>query len=153
MIGNFIDERIEVYVAKYRTVSVDFWNHPIVLEKMTPEEKYFYLYLLTNPHITQIGIYKIRKKQMAFDLGYSIESVHSLMDRFTDHHKLVRYNPETRELAIKSWGEFNLHKGGKTVMDCVITELLEVEDYSLIHYVAVSIKKQEILSLYESFYN
>lgn len=140
-------------MAKYRTVSADFWNHPIVLEKMTPEDKYFYLYLLTNPHITQIGIYKIRKKQMAFDLGYSIESVHSLMDRFMGHHKIVRYNPETGELAIKSWGEFNLHKGGKTVMDCVISELLEVEDYSLIHYVAVSIKKQEILSLYESFYN
>ncbi|MCM3602212.1 hypothetical protein M3175_15830 [Robertmurraya korlensis] len=140
-------------MAKYRTVSVDFWNHPVVLEKMTPEDKYFYLYLLTNPQITQIGIYKIRKEQMAFDLGYSIESVESLMDRFTDQYKLVRYNPETRELAIKSWGEFNLHKGGKTVMDCVITELLEVEDYSLIHYVAVSIKKHEILSLYESFYN
>jgi len=138
-------------VAKYRTVRVDFWNHLNVLEKMNPEEKYFYLYLLTNPQTTQIGIYKITKKQMAFDLGYSIETVHSLMDRFMDHHKLVRYNPETRELAIKSWGEFNLRKGGKTVMDCVISELLEVEDYSLIHYVAVSIKKQEILSLYESF--
>lgn len=138
-------------MAKYRTVRVDFWNHLNVLEKMNPEEKYFYLYLLTNPQTTQIGIYKITKKQMAFDLGYSIETVHSLMDRFMDHHKLVRYNPETRELAIKSWGEFNLRKGGKTVMDCVISELLEVEDYSLIHYVAVSIKKQEILSLYESF--
>jgi hypothetical protein len=133
-------------VAKYRTVRVDIWNHPLVLEKMTPEDKFFYLYLLTNPYTTQIGIYKITKKQMAFDLAYSIESVHSLMDRFTDHHKLVRYNPETRELAIKSWGEYNLHKGGKAVMDCVISELLEVEDYSLIHYVAVSIKKQEILS-------
>lgn len=153
MKGIFIDERMGVYVAKYRTVRVDIWNHPLVLEKMTPEDKYFYLYLLTNQHITQIGIYKITKKQMAFDLGYSIESVDSLMDRFTDHHKLVRYNPETRELAIKSWGEYNLHKGGKAVMDCVNSELLEVEDYSLIHYVAVSIKKQEILRLYESFYN
>lgn len=140
-------------MAKYRTVRIDIWNHPLVLEKMTPEDKYFYLYLLTNPNTTHIGIYKITKKQMAFDLGYSIESVHSLMDRFTDHHKLVRYNPKTRELAIKNWGEYNLHKGGKLVMDCVISELLEVEDYSLIHYVAVSIKKQEILSLYESFYN
>lgn len=140
-------------MAKYRTVRVDIWNHPNVLEKMTPEDKYFYLYLLTNPQTTQIGIYKIQKEQMAFDLGYSIESVHSLMDRFTDHHKLVRYNPETRELAIKSWGDYNLHKAGKSLIDCVISELLEVEDYSLIHYVAVSIKRQEILSLYESFYN
>ncbi|MBO1511192.1 DnaD domain protein [Metabacillus sp. BG109] len=132
-------------------VRTDFWKNPIALEEMTPEDKYFYLYLLTNPNTTQIGIYKITKKQMAFDLGYSLESVHSLMERFTRHHKLIRYNPETRELAIKNWGKYNLHKGGKPVMDCINTELKEVEDLSLISYVAETINKEEIRSLYESF--
>jgi hypothetical protein len=67
-------------MAKFRMVRVDFWRNPVVSEKMSPEDRYFYLYLLTNPNTTQIGIYQITKKQMAFDLGYSIESVHSLMD-------------------------------------------------------------------------
>ncbi|EKN69951.1 DnaD domain-containing protein [Neobacillus bataviensis LMG 21833] len=58
-------------MAKYRMVRTDFWKNPVVSEEMTPEDKYFYLYLLTNPHTTQIGIYKIAKKQMAFNLGYS----------------------------------------------------------------------------------
>ncbi|MEH7548069.1 DnaD domain protein [Neobacillus vireti] len=88
---------------------------------------------------------------MAFDLGYSIESVHSLMERFITHHKLIRYNPETRELAIKNWGKDNLQKGGKPVMDCIFSELKEVEDLSLILYVLEPIQKQEIRSLYESF--
>jgi hypothetical protein len=88
---------------------------------------------------------------MAFDLGYSIESVHALMERFILHHKLIRYNPETRELAIKNWGKDNLDKGGKPVMDCIISELKDVEDRSLIHYVSESIHKQDIRSLYESF--
>jgi hypothetical protein len=91
------------------------------------------------------------KKQMAFDLGYSIESVHSLMERFTRHHKLIRYNPETRELAIKNWGKDNLHKGRKPMMDCILSELKEVEDTSLIRYVAEAIRKQEFRSLYDSF--
>ncbi|WP_243459337.1 DnaD domain protein [Metabacillus bambusae] len=138
-------------MAKYRMVRTEFWKNPIVSEEMTPEDKYFYLYLLTNPHTTQIGIYKITKKQMAFDLGYSIESVHSLMERFTRHHKLIRYNPETREIAIKNWGKDNLHKGGKPVMDCINSELKEVEDLSLILYVSETIQKSEIRSLYESF--
>jgi hypothetical protein len=93
-------------MAKFRMVRTDFWKNPIVSEEMTPEDKFFYLYLLTNPHTTQIGIYKITKKQMAFDLGYSIESVHSLMERFINHHKLIRYNPETRELAIRTVCKF-----------------------------------------------
>ncbi|SMQ63587.1 DnaD and phage-associated domain-containing protein [Bacillus sp. OV166] len=88
---------------------------------------------------------------MAFDLGYSIESVHSLMERFIEHHKLIRYNPETRELAIKYWGKYNLHKGGKPVMDCIYSELKDVEDLSLIQYVLDGIQKQEIRSLFESF--
>ncbi|WP_440590015.1 DnaD domain-containing protein [Neobacillus kokaensis] len=138
-------------MAKFRMVRVDFWKNPIVSEEMTPEDKYFYLYLLTNPNTTQIGIYQITKKQMAFDLGYSIESVHSLMERFTRHHNLIRYNPETRELAIKNWGKDNLHKGGKPVMDCIYSELKEVEDTSLIRYVSEAIQKGEIRSLFESF--
>jgi DnaD/phage-associated family protein len=138
-------------MAKYRMVRTDFWKNPVVSEEMSPEDKYFYLYLLTNPHTTQIGIYKITKKQMAFDLGYSIESVHSLMERFIEHHKLIRYNPETRELAIKNWGKENQHKGGKPIMDCILSELKEVEDTSLIQYVSEPILKEEIRSLFESF--
>jgi DnaD/phage-associated family protein len=138
-------------MAKFRMVRVDFWRNPVVSEEMSPEDKYFYLYLLTNPNTTQIGIYQITKKQMAFDLGYSIESVHSLMDRFIHHHKVIRYNPETRELAIKNWGKYNLHKGGKPVMDCIYSELKEVEDTSLIRYVSESIQKGEICSVYQSF--
>ncbi|QGQ48763.1 DnaD domain protein [Metabacillus sediminilitoris] len=132
-------------------VRTDFWKNPIALEEMTPEDKYFYLYLLTNSNTTQIGIYRMTKKQMAFDLGYSIETVQSLMERFIEHHKLIRYNPITRELAIKNWGKDNLQKGGKPVMDCMKTELKDVEDTSLISYVAEAITKEEIRSLYESF--
>ncbi|MEH7415781.1 DnaD domain protein [Neobacillus drentensis] len=139
-------------MAKYRMVRTDFWKNPIVLEELTPEDKYFYLYLLTNPSTTQIGIYKITKKQMAFDLGYSIESVNSLMERFIKHHKVICYNPETREVAIKNWGKYNLHKAGKPMMDCIYSELKEVEDLSLIPYVAEAIQKGDIRSLYESFY-
>jgi hypothetical protein len=84
---------------------------------------------------------------MAFDLGYSIETVYLLMERFTHHHKLIRYNPITREIAIKDWGKDYLHKGGKQM----ISELKEVEDLSLIQYVAESIHKEETRNLFESF--
>jgi hypothetical protein len=148
--GILLEERQWLQMAKYRMVRTDFWKNPVVSEEMSPEDKYFYLYLLTNPHTTQIGIYKLTKKQMAFDLGYSIESVQALMERFINHHKLIIYNPETRELALKNWGKENLHKGGKPVMDCINSELKDVEDLSLIKYVAEAIQKQEIRSLYES---
>ena len=138
-------------MAKYRHVYTSFWNDPRVVEEMTAEDKYFYLYLLTNEYTTQIGIYSITKKQMAFDLGYSPESVGALLQRFANHHNIIRYNDETRELAIKNWAKYNLQKGGKPILDCVRKELSQVKDTSLIQYVGEFVEKPEIKSLYDSY--
>ncbi len=135
-------------MAKYRYVYTNFWEDPKVSETFTPEDKLFFLYLLTNSHTTQIGIYKITKKAIAFEMGYSIESVNSLIARFEEHHKMIIYNEETRELAIKNWGKFNLNKGGKPVVDCVNKELNNVECRELIEYVSQGIKSEQIKKLF-----
>lgn len=138
-------------MAKFRMVYTEFWNDPTVVEEMTPEDKFFFLYLLTNPRTTQIGIYEITKKQMAFDMGYSMETINSLLDRFLKHHNLVKYNPETREIAIKNWGKYNLVRGGKPMLDCVESELKEVKDLSLIDYVKEGIQNTSIKGLYDTY--
>lgn len=140
-------------MAKFRQVYNDFWSDPKVVEEMTPEDRYFFLYLLTNPCTTQIGIYKVTKKQMGFDLGYSTESINALVDRFENHHKLISYNAETREMALKNWGKYNLNKGGKPVIDCIKKELEEVKDISLIKYVSLNIKNEAIKEIYDTFYD
>ena len=136
-------------MALFRHVRTEFWRDAKVLEEMTPEDKLFFLYILTNGNTTQIGIYKIPKKQMAFELGYSVESINTLIDRFENHYKIIRYNPETRELAIKMWGKYNLVKGGKPIIDCVKKEVKEVKDKSLLAYVAQYIHKEEIKKEFE----
>ncbi|MEB3054485.1 DnaD domain protein [Bacillus pseudomycoides] len=138
-------------MAVYRPVQVSFWQDAKVIEEMTPEDKLFNLYLLTNPCTTQIGVYQITKKQMAFDLGYSMESINALLDRFENHHKLVKYNPETRELAIINWGKYNLNRGGKPIEDCVRKELDGVTDISLISLVTPKVKNDKIRAIFESF--
>lgn len=140
-------------MAKFRMVYTEFWTDPNVIEEMTPEDKYFFLYILTNPNTTQIGVYEITKKQAAFDMGYSLESVNALFDRFINHHKLMQYNETTRELAIKNWGKFNLTRGGKPMLDCIKAELPVVKDVSLIEYVAQGVPRQDIKSIYESYYD
>lgn len=138
-------------MAKYRHVHTTFWQDPKVTEELTPEDRYFYLYLITNPNTTQIGIYPITKKQMAFDLGYSIESVNSLMDRFVNHHKLILYNNDTREMAIKNWPKYNLNKGGKPILDCVTKELREVKDKSLMNVLYPKIENTSIREVFERY--
>lgn len=135
-------------MAQYRFVYTSFWQDPKVMESFTPEDKLFFIYLLTNAHTTQIGIYKIPKKLMAFELGYSVESISSLISRFEEHHKMIVYNKATSELAIKNWGKYNLNKGGKPVVDCITKEFKQVDDRSLIEYVYHGIKNKNMKLLF-----
>ncbi|MVX62262.1 hypothetical protein GKZ28_00925 [Clostridium chromiireducens] len=135
----------------FRIVYTEFWNDPKVMEDMTPEDKYFYLYLLTNPCTNMIGIYRIVKKQMAFDLGYSIESINSLMGRFINNHKLVIYNEETKEICIKNYGKYNLNKGGKPMIDCIKKDLGNVIDKTLIKEIVINVKNASIKQLIEEY--
>ena len=138
-------------MAIFRKLHTAFWQDAKVIEELTPEDKFFFIYLLTNPATTQIGIYQITKKQMSFELGYSIESINSLMDRFENHHKLIKYNTYTREIALKNWGKYNLDRSGKPMLDCVKKELEEVSDISLIEYVSKGIKKEDIKDIFKSY--
>lgn len=131
-------------MAKYRPVHCSFWTDPRVLEEFTPIERLLFLYLLTNQNSTQIGVYCITIKQIAFEIGYSIEDIKELMDRFENEYKLIKYNTKTRELAIKHWGRYNFIKGGKPIEDCVKKELDEIKDKELLFYVLQYIKNENI---------
>ncbi|MDT8862081.1 DnaD domain protein [Alkalihalobacillus sp. MEB130] len=138
-------------MAKFRMIQTGFWNDPKVMEEMTPEDKFFFMYLLTNPQVTQIGVYRITKKQVAFETGFSVETVQLLFERFLHQHELIRYNDETRELAIKNWGKHNLGRGGKPMLDCIRKELEDVKDRSLITYVGQFVTNDSIRELYATF--
>ena len=115
-----------------RIVDTDFWQDDKV-ENMTPEEKYFWLYLLTNPYTKQLGIYKITKKQMSFQLGYDIETVTKLLERFEDNYGLIKYMDG--EVAIKNFLRHSILKGGKPVEDCLNADISNVKHRSLIRWV------------------
>lgn len=140
-------------MSTFRMIHTAFWEDPVVIEEMTPEDKYFFLYLLTNPSTTQVGIYQITKKQMAFDMGYSMETINALLDRFTEHHGIVKYNHDTRELAIKNWGKFNLRRGGKPMIDCVNSELKSVKDLTLIPYVGERVANESIKKIFDTYHD
>jgi DnaD/phage-associated family protein len=138
-------------MARFRKVDIDFWKNSIV-EEMSKEEKDLYLYFFTNHNTTQIGIYRISKRQIAYDRADTVENVHTLMERLISHHKVIRYNSETNEIALKYWGVVNLENGGKPMMDCIFSELKSVSDLSLIQYVAEMIPREETRSLFLSIY-
>jgi len=117
-----------------RVISTSFWDDDLVLDGFSPEDRYFMLYLLTNPHTTQLGIYHLPLKKAALETGYSIETIKVLLDRFETKYDLIRYS-DTNEVAIKNYLRHSIVKGGTPVIDCLIKDANQVKDRSLLIYI------------------
>lgn len=134
-------------MAIKRIVSTEFWTDDKVMDMFSAEDKYFMLYLLTNPHTTQLGIYKLNCKLAAFELGLSVETVKVLIDRFENKYYLIRYSNTTQEVAIKNYLKHSVITGGTPVYDLLVKEIRQVKNKDLIHYVFEWLRKQERLNL------
>ena len=128
-----------------RIVDTSFWTDGKV-DDFSPEDKYFMLYLLTNPFSTQLGIYEFSIKQVAFQLGYSMDAVKVLIDRFENKYGVIVYSPNTNEIAIKNFLRHSIIKGGAPVRDCLIKEMKGVKNKELIARVFAHIKGCEKLN-------
>lgn len=111
-------------MANYRNISVTFWTDSKVDDEFTPEDKYFYLYLLTNPHTNICGCYEISMKQMERETGYNFDTVKRLIKRMQQTHKVIKYCEETKEILIVNWCKYNW-----TGSDNVKKAVLKVSEY------------------------
>lgn len=94
-------------MAIYRTISLTFWTDSKIIDDFTPEDRYFYLYLFTNPHTDLSGCYEISTRIMANETGYSKETIERLLDRFKNIHKVIDYDSETKEVLLINWHKYN----------------------------------------------
>ena len=94
-------------MAGYSTVDAAFWTDPDVVDNFTPEDKYFYLYLLTCPLGNISGCFPASIKQISSDTGYSKETVERLIERFEKVHQTVAYCKETKEILICKWWKYH----------------------------------------------
>jgi len=92
-------------MAKYRQIYTQFWSDSFVIE-LTPEEKFFYLYIISNAKSTQSGIYEISPKFIAIEMGYSKDYVEELICRFCDFGKIL-YCKDTKEIMVLNWIKYN----------------------------------------------
>ena len=129
-----------------RIVDTRFWNDNKVVDLFSPEDRYFMLYLLTNSRTTLLGIYEFNKRVMAFELGYSLESVTVLLDRFETKYGIIKISQKTNELAIKNFLKYSIIKGGAPVKDCLVKEIKAVKNKELISYVFSHIRNFEALN-------
>lgn len=94
-------------MAIYRNIRISFWTDSKIVDEFTPEDRYFYLYLFTNPHTNLAGCYELSMKQASVELGYDPTAIKTLIRRFTDVHGVIKYSEHTKELLLLNWHKYN----------------------------------------------
>ena len=111
-------------MAKYRQLYTEFWSDSFVLE-LTPDEKLFYLYLISNSKTTQCGIYELSNRIIEIETGHSIETVEKLLNKFCASNKIL-YSADTNEIMVLNWMKYNIPNNINAIK-CVNRELGRVK--------------------------
>lgn len=118
-------------MAIFRKIHVHFWSDSFV-QTLTPEQKFFFLYLLTNEKTRISGIYEITFRQISYDTGYNIDVVEKLIEFFVEAKKIM-VSRDTNEIAIKNWTKYNGNDSPK-VKNLFTKERKEVKNRELIKF-------------------
>ena len=120
-------------MAIYRTIQLSFWTDEKVVDEFTPEDKYFYLYLFTNPQTNLCGCYELGWVNTTSQLGYNRDAVLRLLDRFENVHKVIKYSKETKEVLLLNWHKYNWQGGNQ--IQCIAKEINKIKSDELRNYV------------------
>lgn len=136
--------------AKGRFISTNFWMDGKVEDDFTPEDKYGYLWCLTNPHTNLCGCYEISVKQIAHELGYNTDSVERLMKRLDSAHNVIRYSATTKELLVLNWFRYNWNTSEKLDKP-LLAEIRKVKNDRFREYLASRYNERDtIITPYDS---
>ena len=115
-----------------RVVDTRFWNQVDVMERYSSQDKLFALYLMTCPRSTQLGIYSLPKRVIAFDMSLDDDQVGQLLARFQDDYQVIAYSDQTQEVAILDFLTYSLVKGGQPVERLLRNQSEDVRDSQLL---------------------
>ena len=82
-----------------RGFQTELWTDPFI-QSLPPEAKLLFIYLWTNKHCNQAGLYEITLKTMAFDTGLPQESLPALLKQLEPK---VVWNPEQNLIWVRNF--------------------------------------------------
>lgn len=128
-------------MAIYRSVQMSFWTDSKVMDDFTPEDKLFFLYIMTNPRTSLCGCYECSKKQMSRDIGYSEETITNIIYRMDKIHGVAKYDEDTREILILNWDKYNWI-GSTKVLEGAYKGAVKIKSREFKYYVLIKLLKK-----------
>ena len=117
-------------MAIYRNLQLSFWTDNKIEDEFTPEDKFFYLYLLTNPQTNLCGCYEVSYSQMTRQTGYNKDTIIRLLERFEILHNVIKFDSKTKEILILHWYKYNWSKSEKVLSGvCNVAKYIKSDSF------------------------
>ena len=117
-------------MAIYRNLQLSFWTDNKIEDEFTPEDKFFYLYLLTNPQTNLCGCYEVSYSQMTRQTGYNKDTIIRLLERFESLHNVIKFDSKTKEILILHWYKYNWSKSEKVLSGvCNVAKYIKSDSF------------------------
>ena len=97
----------------FTKVERGYWQDEFILE-LTPEQKFFYLYLMTNNKVNTLGAYVFPLTMSTVELGYNNETVLKLLVHFAQVGKII-WDETTKEVFLLNWPKRNWNRKTATL--------------------------------------
>lgn len=97
----------------FTKVERGYWQDEFILE-LTPEQKFFYLYLMSNSKVNTLGAYVFPMTMSTLELGYNRDTVKKLLDHFVEAGKIM-YDETMKEVFLLNWPKRNWNRKTATL--------------------------------------
>jgi hypothetical protein len=106
-------------MSKLRSINTAFWSDTWI-ERLEPEQKLLFLYLITNEKTNMLGIYESSIRKISFETGLSVDQVNKCLAvfkmydkvKYIDNHIILlnymkhqKYNTNMKKSAIDVYNE------------------------------------------------
>ena len=127
----------------YSKIQRNFWETDEARE-MTPEEKYFWMYLQTNANVNTLGCYAFRMRKAMDETGYNRETIEKLLQKMEQVLRIL-YDENTKEVFLLHWADGNWNKKTATLR-ALAADLKEIQSKTLKETVKTLLLKNGIFA-------
>jgi len=115
-------------MATHRYISTTFWDDAWI-QGLEPDEKFIYLYLMTNPLTSISGVYKITDRRISFDTGHDEDKIKTVLERFGAERKAIRMG---EYIILPSWPKHQSWETMPKIKQGIINDLDQLRDEELL---------------------
>lgn len=132
-------------MAYQRPIHTGIWTNKKFHDKLSVNDKMLFVYLLTNNHVTQLGVYELPSYIIVGETNLTENDVKDSLAKLEELN-MIKYSEETNEVAIISYNKYSLLVGGKVAQSCFNNIENDVKDKTLLLPVY-----EKLLSVHNSY--